>query len=132
VKLITRETDYAIRALGFIARNKQQLITVDELVKALHIPRPFLRKLLQILTREHILRSYKGRGGGFLLALPAEKILLYKVIEIFQGPISINECFFKKDLCPNRAQCSLRKKISTIESYVIRELKGISLASLLH
>lgn len=132
MKLITRDTDYALRALCFIARHRKEIVSVRELVKKLKIPKPFLRKILQILNKKRILKSYKGKGGGFLLAVPASKIFLVDLIEIFQGPLRLNECFFKKMACPNTKTCGLKKKIDNIERYVIRELNSITLTSLLN
>lgn len=63
MKLITRDTDYALRAVCFIARDKERVTSASELVKNLSIPQPFLRKLLQILSRGRILRSHKGQGA---------------------------------------------------------------------
>ena len=131
MKLITRDTDYALRALCFIARHKDKIVSAAELVEQLKIPRPFLRKILQILNKKRILKSYKGKGGGFLLVLPASKIFLVDLIGIFQGPLHLNECFFKKMNCPNKKLCALRKKINSIEQYVIKELKSITITSLL-
>jgi Rrf2 family protein len=131
VKLITRDTDYALRALCFIARDKKGVIPVTELVAKLKIPRPFLRKILQVLNREGILDSHKGQGGGFTLARPAEKIRLVDLMKVFQGKFQLNECLFKKVICPNIRQCALRKKLDGIESYIIKELKPITIASLL-
>ncbi|MFH0935784.1 MAG: Rrf2 family transcriptional regulator [Candidatus Omnitrophota bacterium] len=131
MKLITRDTDYALRAICFIARDKDGLVSATELVEKLKIPRPFLRKLLQALHKKRILRSYKGQGGGFLLIKPVNKIFLIDLIKIFQGRFSLNECLFKKRACPNIKTCGLRKKIKNIENYVIRELNSISIASLL-
>ncbi|MEI8349532.1 MAG: Rrf2 family transcriptional regulator [Candidatus Omnitrophota bacterium] len=131
MKLITRNTDYALRSICFIARHEERTISVSELVKELKIPRSFLRKILQILTKKEILKSARGLGGGFLLAVPTRKILLTDLIKIFQGQLNLNECFFKKMPCPNMEKCILRKKISKIERYVLRELKTITIASLL-
>ncbi len=131
MKLITRDTDYALRAVCYIAQVPDKIITVNELTAKLKIPRPFLRKILQILNKKNILKSYKGQGGGFSLAVTPNKILLVDLIEVFQGPLRLNECFFKKMACPNTKTCALRKKINTIERYVIKELKSITLASLL-
>jgi len=131
MKLITRNTDYALRALCFIAKNQGKIISVAELVKVLKIPRPFLRKILQVLNKRRILKSYRGLMGGFLLAAPANKIFLVDLIKIFQGSLHLNECFFKKMACPSKDKCALRKKINSIESYVIKELKPITIASLL-
>ena len=131
MKLITRDTDYAIRALGFIAKYKNKIVPASQLVKALKIPRPFLRKLLQRLNREGILKSYRGSGGGFLLAKPGNKINIIDLIKIFQGELKLNECLFKKSICPNIKTCVLRKKINNIEKYVISQLKPISISTLL-
>jgi len=131
MKLITRDTDYALRALCFIGRRQEKIISVAELVKALKIPRPFLRKILQVLNRRKILKSYRGQGGGFSLVKSTGNIFLVDLIEIFQGPLRLNECFFKKMACPNKKSCSLRKKIIGIEENVIKELSPITIESLL-
>lgn len=131
MKLITRDTDYALRSLCFIARKKGRMVSARELVGELKIPRPFLRKILQVLGKNKVLKSHKGKDGGFLLAVPAGKILLLELIRIFQGPLRLNECFFKKEVCPNTRSCRLKKKIDRIEKYVLRELKSINLAYLL-
>lgn len=131
MKLITRDTDYAIRGVCFIAKQRNKIVSVSELVKELKIPKPFLRKLLQVLNKKGILRSCRGQGGGFLLAKPAGEIFLSDLIKIFQGPLSINECLFKKMRCPNIKACALKKKIDGIQMYVMEELKSITIASLL-
>jgi Rrf2 family protein len=131
MKLITRDTDYALRALCFIARNKNRIVPVSELVRELNIPRPFLRKILQVLNKKNILNSRKGPSGGFLLALPAKKIFLIDLINIFHGPLHLNDCLLQKIGCPNTHTCVLRRKISKIEHYVLKEIGLITIASLL-
>jgi Rrf2 family protein len=129
MKLITRDTDYALKAICFIAKNKNKKVCVSELVEELKIPRPFLRKILQVLNKEKILISYKGIGGGFVLAKRLKDIYLTDLMEIFQGRLTLNECTLKKMKCPNTNNCPLRKKIKNIEKYVIQELSEINLAS---
>ncbi len=131
MKLITRDTDYAVRALAYIANSGKKLVTSSELVGELAIPRPFLRKILQTLNRASILKSYKGQGGGFALRMRPQEIRLKELIRIFQGPVEISQCLFKKKICPNRSSCLLRSKIGNIERKVLKELEGITLASLI-
>jgi len=131
MKLFTRDTDYAMRALLFFAKSRNKVVSVTDLVQALKIPRPFLRKILQILNKRGILKSHKGQGGGFELALQPQKIFFAELIEIFQGPLQLNECLFKKDICPDRGTCPLRRKIHSIEQSVVSELKLITVESLL-
>lgn len=131
MKLITRDSDYAIRALAFIASHEKRIVPVTELVKDLKIPRPFLRKILQTLNKDGVLISHKGRGGGFELAIPPQNIYVIDIIEIFQGPLKLNECFLSKKICPNVKKCTLKKKVDSIEEDVLKKLKGITVSSIL-
>src|SRR3990167_7626738 len=119
MKLITRNTDYAVKALRYICRNKGKITSVKDLTYELDIPRPFLRKILQILNKKKLLKSFKGRGGGFMLSSSPEKIFLIDLIEVFQGPFMLNECIFKKEICSNRYNCALKRKIDDIEEDVV-------------
>ena len=127
MKLITRDTDYALRAICFLGKHKGRIIAVSKLVKELKIPRPFLRKNLQALNKKGILESTKGKGGGFSLARSPKKIFLLDVIEAFQGPFRLNECFFKKSVCPHTKRCKLKKKIDAIERFVLKELGTVTI-----
>lgn len=131
MKLITRDTDYAIRALCYIAKHKKDLVTAGTLTRELKTPRPFLRKILQILNKEGLLKSYKGKDGGFMLTTEPADIYLLDLMKIFQGKFCLNECFLKRVVCPNIKTCILKKKIDGIQNYIIGQLKGISLKSIL-
>ncbi len=131
MKLITRDTDYALRAVCYIAKSKDKVVTASELVAKLEIPRPFLRKILQVLGKAGILRSSKGKNGGFVLIVVPKKIMLMDLINIFQGVLKLNECFFKKELCPEKDKCSLRKIINGIEKDMFNKLKKINMAMLI-
>lgn len=129
MKLLTRNTDYALRAICYIAK-QDQIVTVTQLVKALGVPRPFMRKILQQLSKNKILESYKGQRGGFKLTSLPERIFIIQIMRIFQGQVGLNGCFLKKSICPDREKCLLRKKIHVIEDSVIRQLRQINIASL--
>jgi len=129
MKLITRNTDYALRAICYISKNKD-IVTVDELVKRLNVPRSFMRKILQQLNKKRILSSYKGQGGGFKLKILPEKIQIIEIMRIFQGQVGLDGCFLKKNVCPNKGKCALRRKLRSIEGNVFKQLQEITIASL--
>lgn len=131
MRLLTRNTDYAVRALCFMARHRSNMVSATALVKELKIPRPFLRKILQILNKKRFLKSYKGQAGGFMLALAPDRIYLIDLMQIFQGPLKLNECLFKREICPERSLCALKQKIDALERYVLSQLEKITIESLL-
>ena len=130
MKLITRDTDYSVRALIYIARNKDRIVSITELVKELDTPRPFLRKILQLLSTGGVLKSYKGKNGGFELDIKPEKIRLLDLMEIFQGKFELSQCLFKKKICPNQINCELKSKLDSLGELVENKIKEITLASL--
>ena len=130
MKLITRDTDYAIRALNYIVCNEGRVVSITELVRELETPKPFLRKILQLLGINGILKSYKGKNGGFVLAREPDKIFLVELMQIFQGPFRISECTFKKKSCPNQLDCILKIEIDSIEKMVLEKISAITLKSL--
>ncbi|MDP1853193.1 MAG: Rrf2 family transcriptional regulator [Candidatus Omnitrophota bacterium] len=131
MKLLTRDTDYAVRAICFIARSKEKKASVAELTFRLGMPRSFLRKILQRLNEEGLLESSKGKGGGFELAIKPEAIVLLDVMRIFQGGLNLNNCFLKKRICPEKNVCRLRREIGLIEKGTAAALSKISIASLI-
>jgi len=131
MKLITRNTDYAIRVLLLMAK-ENRLFSVRELSLKLKMPHAFLRRILQILHKKDILEGYKGKNGGFILKDKPKDIKLVDLIKIFQGSLKLNECLFKKSICPNIKSCPLKKKLDSIERYVIEELSKINLESLIN
>lgn len=131
MRLVTKNTDYAIRALAYIAADSERVVSVSELSKNLKISRSFLRKILQILNKNKILVSYKGKGGGFRLALCPSRIFIADLIEVFQGPIKLNRCLIKKTRCPNIKECIFREKVEEIEEYVEKKVKAMTIKSLL-
>ena len=131
MKLITRDTDYAIRAVSFMAGSGGKLVTAADLHRTLAIPRPFLRKILQALGRAKILSSCKGKGGGFWLTSRPENISIMDIIETFHGKLKLYECFFRKRKCRRARTCKLRKRLNIIEKHALSELRAITISSIM-
>jgi Rrf2 family protein len=130
MRFVTRDTDYGIRALIYMAKLKGGTATVDEMALKGKLPKVFLRRILQKLAEKKILSSYKGKSGGFALLSDPGKLRLTDVMKAFQGDIDLTNCLLKGDICPNKKTCRLRKKIKAINLMVIKELDKITLKSL--
>jgi Rrf2 family protein len=127
MRFVTRDTDYALRALIYMAKTGAKITTVDEIAKKEKLPKVFLRRILQKLAEKKVLSSYKGKTGGFVFLLKPENIKITDVLKVFQGDIDLTNCLLKGKVCPNRGVCGLRKKIKSINSIVVKELDKISI-----
>ena len=129
--LVTRETDYAVRTVLYLARNVTRLASVTEIARAMHIPKSFLAKLLQRLVRSHILTSMRGVKGGFQLARKPSEITLLAILEAVQGPAGINLCAIDSKLCKLSSNCSVHPVWVEIRKEVERRLKRETVGNLL-
>ena len=131
MRLLNRDTDYAVRALLQIAREPSRRMPVSELAARLKIPHPFLRKIFQTLQKEGVVISSKGKGGGFVLAAAPREISLTRLMEIFQGPLELSHCLYVEDLCTDIRTCPLRRRILSLEKVIVKDIQSITLQSLL-
>ncbi|MFH1996984.1 MAG: Rrf2 family transcriptional regulator [Candidatus Omnitrophota bacterium] len=131
MKLITRDTDYAVRALCFIAQKKNTVVSAKELIERLNVPRSFIRKILQKLNKVGLLKSRKGLGGGFALAVRSKELTLCSLVEAMQGPVRLSEHTFRGKCCPEIKLCKLKSRLDAIEKKVAAELRTITIDSLM-
>lgn len=131
MKLLTKDSDYAIRALAFLANNKGRFVCARQISKEQGVPYQFLRRILQRLIGHNIVVSREGGGGGFRIKANPEKISIIAVIKIFQGDIRLSDCMFRRKICSNRSICILRKEIMRIERVVEKEFARVTLTRLL-
>jgi len=79
--LFTKSTAYTLQALIELSKYDKP-VDVNTLSDKTDIPKPFLAKLLQNLSKKNIIRSFKGIHGGFKLAKKPEEI---KIIDLFKA-----------------------------------------------
>ncbi len=131
MKLLTKNTDYAVRALLHLSRNGHGFISSREISREERIPLPYLRRILQKLREEDLITAREGAGGGVKMNREPGDIRLNHLIEIFQGRMTLLDCVFRGEICFNVKTCPLRRRIKKIENTVTEELEGVTIASLL-
>jgi len=104
---ITRETDYAVRCVLYLSRKGGEVVMIDEISREMLIPRSFLAKILQRLSKTGIVTSFRGVKGGFQLAKKPEEVTLLDVINAIQGPVAMNICAVNEAACGFSSTCAV-------------------------
>jgi len=131
MKFLTKNADYAIRALMMMAAHPGQFISARQIADDQHIPYQYLRRILQQLIQEDLASSKEGGLGGFQMKADPRDISVAKILEIFRGKIQISDCLFRKKPCENRSRCVLRQRLQEIENIVAYEFARTTVANLL-
>ena len=131
MKILTKNSDYAIRALIALAEDSATFLSAKEIAQKQSIPYQFLRRILQDLIKNDLIVSKEGGGGGFKILVDPKDVNVVDVIKIFQGGLQLSECMFRDKLCRHRSNCSLRNEMKRVETVVEKEFSRITLQKLL-
>ena len=129
---ITRQADYAVRAVLHLARiNGNQRAATSQVAQEQHIPPSFLAKIISQLSIAGLLHTSRGARGGVTLAREPKDITLLEVIEAIDGPIMLNECVGDSSTCTFDEDCPLRPVWCEAQNELVARLKGTNFQQLL-
>jgi Rrf2 family protein len=135
--VLSQKCKYALQALLVLAReNSDELLLVSDIAERENLPKKFLEAILLELNRNGLVRSRRGRGGGYALAKPADLITFGQVLRIMDGPLAPLSCvsvnYYRRcDDCRDENTCEIRKVMRRVRDAIAAELDGTSLADAL-
>ena len=129
--IITRATEYAIRAILYMSRQPAgEIVYKKDICKAQDITPAFLTKILQPLIKDGIVGSQRGVGGGFYLAKEPSQITLLDIIKSQEGPVYLNQCLIEEGACEREFFCPVHGAWSEIRNEFMTTLSRYDFASL--
>jgi Rrf2 family transcriptional regulator, iron-sulfur cluster assembly transcription factor len=132
---ITAQEEYGLRILIRIAgcRDRDGM-SIPQLSTAEGLSSHYVAKLTRILRMEGYINSTPGNKGGYVLAMPAEKIIINDVLKALGGALfDVKFCGSHSGtmkLCTNSVDCSSRSLWQMIQYIVDRFLDKITLHDL--
>ncbi|MDD4203345.1 MAG: Rrf2 family transcriptional regulator [Candidatus Omnitrophica bacterium] len=128
MKIITKDIDYALRSVIAMFKNKKGRWKIPELVKETKVSQPFLRKIMQILAKKGVVKTHKGRNGGF--SLDNLNISMHDVICSFAEKVQLHEHLFNGKKCPRFLNCKVRAELDIMEKEISERLKKIKISDI--
>ena len=131
---LSRKARYALRALYALANDESNgPVLIADLAERERIPHKFLELILLELRNAGILRSKKGKGGGYALARPAREVTLGQVIRVVDGPLAPIPCvseraYVRCEECASEESCGTRMVMKEVRDAVAKILDGTTLA----
>jgi Rrf2 family iron-sulfur cluster assembly transcriptional regulator len=131
--LITRETDYAIRATLYLAKQEDQALSIStaELSEEMSIPYRFLRKIVSKLVLAQLVKSRRGKGGGLSLAREPQDISLIEIIRaVDPEAVLLNRCLSDVTRCDRSLYCGIHMELARMQEQLDAGLASVTLASI--
>lgn len=109
--LLSKSCVYGLRATLYLASHgNETYVPIRTMSDRLDISFHFLTKILQQLTAEGMLESFKGPNGGVRLTKPGTEIPIMDVILAIDGPALLTECALGLPGCGVAKPCPLHDK----------------------
>lgn len=130
--MLGKTTEYALRALVYVylCNTAGKRPGFKEIAVKINSPEQFTAKILQNMTRAGLLRSVKGRGGGFFYKDPAAPLSLYEVIRITEGEDYFKGCGFGLSECDDKNPCPLHYQYSGVRNEFLKFVQDQTIQSL--
>ena len=135
MKLSSQE-EYGLRCLLQLARTSGGAsLTIAEMSEREGISAPNVAKIMRILRRAGLVRSTRGKAGGYNLARPANEVRALDVLAALGGRL-FDPGFCDRHAgveahCLNTSDCSIRPVLLGLQDAVDQVLGELTLASLL-
>lgn len=112
--MLSQKARYALRAMLTLAEAPADTtVMTGALAVSATVPRKFLEQILLDLKRSGLVRSTRGRTGGYQLARPAGEIHFAEIVRAIDGPLALAPCasrnaFRRCEDCKDVAACAIR------------------------
>jgi Rrf2 family protein len=121
---ITRQADYAIRAVRYLAKpGSSQRIATSTVAREMKIPASFLAKIISQLSIAGLLHTSRGARGGVSLAREPRDISVLDVVEAIDGPILLNECVGSNKPCSFEEDCLVHPIWLEVQESLVKRLR---------
>jgi Rrf2 family protein len=132
--MLSNKSKYGLKALMHLTGAEGPQLA-DAIAQANNIPRKFLDVILLELSRAGLVSGKKGRGGGYVLARPPERISIGQVIRVLEGSFAPIACTSRTAYrpcndCPDEGLCHIRDLMLDVRDQMAMVLDNTSLAAL--
>ena len=133
--MLSKKTQYAFKALTFMAEQKKEgPVLIAEIAKKKKIPLKFLENILLELRKAGMLESKKGKGGGYFFKIEPQDIPLSQVMRLIEGPIALLPCvslnFYEKCKDCDEKKCGLNRVMKQVRDSTLAILENKTVCDL--
>jgi Rrf2 family transcriptional regulator, iron-sulfur cluster assembly transcription factor len=131
--MITREADYAIRLVQYLADHFDTpgLNPVAEISQKMDIPYHHLRLVGTKLAAAGIITSRRGHSGGYRLNRHPSRVSLLEVIDLIDPKcLLINRCLHRDASCRREGVCKAHTCLEGLQNTLNKSLSTITFEQL--
>ncbi len=127
--MLTKASQYAIRAVLFLAQNSRtgEKYKAKDIADKLDIPHPFIAKLLQRLAKAGIVSSVRGPQGGFYMTSENMQYNMCRVLKELGNKPIFEKCFLGLPKCSDENPCPVHHIVAPFKEALLEKFRKQSI-----
>ena len=132
VQMLSNSSKYALKAVLYLAdkTDESHKLMVKDLYLPTQVPKAYLAKILQAISKQNIISATKGPKGGYYLTKENKENPVYSVIEIIDGHQRIESCVLGIEDCNPEHPCPLHEYVAPTRTALLNTLKRMTIGEL--
>ncbi len=130
--LISTKGRYALRVMLDLAEQDGGYVPLAEVAARQGISEKYLEGIIALLSRAGLVKSLRGKGGGYCLARTPEEYTVGEILRITEGSLAPVSCLDDaKNACPRAGECLTLPMWEKLYATISNFLDSVTLASIL-
>ena len=130
--MVSTKGRYALRLMIDLAQHADEgAISLKAISERQSVSMKYLEAIASLLNRGELIRSVRGKEGGYLLARPAEKISVAEIMAITEGSLTPVACNGLDSSCDRAGLCLTFPVWQKLDALIENYLSGISIRDLI-
>ncbi len=130
--MFSKSCEYAIRSVIIISQNSSNGLktNVKEISQQAGVPEPYIAKVLQTLSKQNLIQSSKGPGGGFYIDDSSKHLKLIEIVSAIDGDGLFTACGLGLKECSEKNPCPLHESFKSVRTDIKKMLEKTSIHEL--
>ena len=126
---LSKKTDYAIILLTHLGEFELP-VSAKNIADNYKLPYSMVANILKLLASSGLIKSTRGKLGGYVLARPAENIILSEIIKVTDNPFTLVECAHDEVLCKVQKCCPTKRTLIALHNKIQQFIEETTLATI--
>lgn len=131
---ISTKGRYALRVMLDLAQHKKEgdFISLKDISKRQELSMKYLEMIMAIMNRAGLVKSSRGKFGGYRLAKEPEEYTVGSILKLTEGSISPVVCLNGDKPCSRAQDCITLPMWMKLDQIIDEYLESVTLADLLN
>lgn len=133
--IVSSRGRYALRVMADLAENQEngKYIPMKDVAARQGISLKYLEQILPVLSKNNLIEGVHGKGGGYRLSLPPDKVRVGDVLRLTEGDLSPVSCLGEDaSPCDRLNECKTMKLWAGLNKVIYDYIDSVTIADLMY